>query len=96
MQLGQFVAPRGAQSALAKALACNSQLVWQWASRVRQAPVERCPAIEQATKGAVTCEELRADVCWVRVPDTAWPWHPQGRPLIDVTAQATESERAAA
>ncbi|MDT4679101.1 transcriptional regulator, partial [Escherichia coli] len=25
---------------------------------------ERCPAIEKATGGAVTCEELRPDIDW--------------------------------
>lgn len=27
-------------------------------------PVERCPDLEQLTKGKVTCEELRPDVNW--------------------------------
>lgn len=34
-----------------------------------------------------TCEELRPDV-WHRVPDKSWPWHPKGRPLVDVTRAA--------
>ncbi len=61
--------------------------------------LERCPQIEQATEGAVTCEELTAAVAWDRKPDPDWPWHPQGRPLIDVTrqpeAQAQENRDAA-
>lgn len=72
----------GSQSALARKVGCPSQLMWQWQAGVRQVPAERCPTIERATSAAVTCEELRADVRWHRVPDPGWP-HPQGRPLID-------------
>lgn len=52
-------------------------------------PAERCPAIERAVQGKVLCEELRPDLSWVRVPDPDWPWHPLGRPCIDVTRSAT-------
>lgn len=60
--------------------------VTEW--RVRGIPRERCPFIERGTKGAYTCEQLRPDVSWHRVPDPSWPWHIDGRPLIDVTAAA--------
>ena len=43
---------------------------------------------QRATAGKYPCEQLRHDVRWHRVPDPAWPWHPQGRPLIDVARQA--------
>jgi hypothetical protein len=46
-------------------------------------PAVRCPAIERATAGQVTCEALRPDVRWARIPDDDWP-HPEGRPTIDV------------
>jgi DNA-binding transcriptional regulator YdaS (Cro superfamily) len=59
--------------------------------RTRGIPADRCPAIERATDGRVTCEELRADVAWQRVPDPAWP-HPEGRPCIDVAAPAGQQE----
>ena len=48
----------------------------------RQIPDDRCPAIEFASGGYVTCEEQRPDLVWVRVKDRSWP-HPQGRPLVD-------------
>lgn len=38
------------------------QTVQQW--RVSGVPAERCPDIEAATNGEVTCEELRPDVNW--------------------------------
>lgn len=72
----------GGHSAIARALGITRAAVSQWATGVRPIPEERCPAIECATSGAVTCEELRPDVSWVRVLDAAWP-HPKGRPLVD-------------
>lgn len=42
-----------------------------------------CVPIEAYSKGALKCETLRPDVAWRRVPDTSWPWHPEGRPLVD-------------
>jgi DNA-binding transcriptional regulator YdaS (Cro superfamily) len=59
--------------------------VCEW--RQRGIPPDRCPALERATQGAYTCEQLRPDVIWHRVPDAQWPWHVGGRPMIDVTAK---------
>lgn len=53
------------------------------AASVNQRPAAGlCVAVESATDGVVTCEDLRPDVRWVRIKDKAWP-HPQGRPLVD-------------
>jgi hypothetical protein len=60
---------------------CRVPSVIEW--RKRGIPADRCPAIERATSGAVTCETLRPDVTWSRIPDPSWP-HPAGRPVIDV------------
>ena len=38
----------------------NYQTIQQW--RISGVPAEYCPVIERATNGAVTCEELRADL----------------------------------
>ncbi len=48
-------------------------MVSQWASGVKAVPAERCPEIERATGGAVTCEELRPDIAWdvLRKPEPA-------------------------
>lgn len=51
---------------------------------------DKCPLIEKATgeKGApVFCEELRPDLAWHRVADPAWPWHPGGKPLLDLVPE---------
>jgi DNA-binding transcriptional regulator YdaS (Cro superfamily) len=86
MQLSEFVSTYGSQSKLARAIGAHSQLVWQWSSGVRPVPANQCPAIERATAGACTCEQLRPDVRWVRIPDPDWRWHADGRPCIDVAA----------
>lgn len=70
-------------SELARLIGAKPQRVSNW--RRRGVAVSECPAIERATSGSVTVEQLRPDVRWVRVPDTAWP-HPDGRPCIDVAA----------
>lgn len=83
-------AARGAQSTLCTAIAAHSPDMSRWATGARPVPPDRCPAIERATNGQVTCTELRPDVAWHRVPDPAWP-HPEGRPLIDVAAPVRQA-----
>jgi len=87
MKLIEYLSVRGAQSKLALAVGVTPVIVNQWTHDVRQAPAERCPDIEIATDGAVTCEELRPDVTWIRFHDKSWP-HPKGRPLIDHSHKA--------
>jgi hypothetical protein len=85
----------GGPSAVARLLGIKPPSVIGWRGRV---PADRCPAIERATNGAATCEELRPDVRWHRIPDPDWP-HADGRPLIDVAPTAAPAagqlERAA-
>lgn len=72
-----------ARQGAARELGLNEQYLYQLLTKRARAPLERCPAIEQALKGLVTCEELRPDVAWSRIADPSWP-HPAGRPVIDV------------
>lgn len=37
----------------------------------KRVPSDHCPAIERATNGAVTCEELRPDVDWAVLRGTS-------------------------
>lgn len=54
----------GGQAALASKLGFKGRRnVWPWFNG-RRVPAEYCPAIEQATAGAVRCEDLRPDVAW--------------------------------
>jgi hypothetical protein len=60
----------------------HEQYLYQCLTGRRKAPADRCPELERATAGRVTCEQLRPDMRWTRVPDSSWP-HPAGRPCID-------------
>ena len=55
---------RGRAATIGRAIGVSPVLISQWANKQRPIPAERCPAIEKATGGAVTCEELRPDVDW--------------------------------
>lgn len=76
-------AQRGRQTTLAGALGIKPPTVSEWCSGIKRVPVERCAVVESFSGGAVTCEILRPDVAWSRIPDPSWP-HPAGRPVIDV------------
>lgn len=51
----------GSQKNLAKMVGVSAQAVFAWIAR-GAVPAEHCPMIEKATKGQVTCEELRPDL----------------------------------
>lgn len=52
----------GSQTALAVAIGVQQPHVWNWIHRSNGVvPVEHCTAIEQATNGLVTRENLRED-----------------------------------
>lgn len=55
---------------LAAEIDVPAPLISQWRHGTRQVPAERCPDIERATGGAVTCEELRPDVDWAYLRQT--------------------------
>lgn len=63
----------GSQAALARLLKVTPSAVNQWATGDRRVPAEQCPAIERATAGAVRCEELRSDVAWDVLRESAQP-----------------------
>lgn len=73
----------GGQADLARLLGVTPAAVGQWAAGIRKTPPDRCAEIEKATGGRVSCEVLRPDVRWVRIPDPDWP-HPDGRPCLDL------------
>ena len=77
----------GSQSKLADSIGGTPQLVNNWVRRGGYVPEEHCPDIERSLSGAVTCEDLRPDIAWVRIPDKTWP-HPKGRPLVDHARRA--------
>lgn len=83
MKLSEFTSfERGRKARLASDLNVPPQLIGQWSDGSRPIPSARCPSIELATAGAVTCEELLPHLTWHRILDAAWP-HPLGRPVLD-------------
>lgn len=52
----------GGTTDLAKAVGVNPSFVSQWLNGTRPVPATRCRAIEIATDGKVTREDLRPDV----------------------------------
>jgi DNA-binding transcriptional regulator YdaS (Cro superfamily) len=55
----------GSQKKLAELLHVSKAAVNQWKLPGRKVPTIHCPAIEEATKGIVRCEDLRPDLNWV-------------------------------
>ena len=68
MNLKEYLSKRGSTADLARKIAAQPQLVWQWSTGVRPVPVERCVPIERATEGAVTRKDLRPND-WAEI----WP-----------------------
>lgn len=58
------------QRELASRLGVTPSLIWQWISGHRPISAEQAIAIDRATAGAVTCEELRPDVDWAYLRQT--------------------------
>lgn len=56
-------------------LGVTRSAVTQWLTT--GVPAERCPVIERATNGAVTCEDLRPDVDWGYLRGTRCEEHQQ-------------------
>lgn len=74
------------RATVAHGLGMHEQYLYQVLTNRKTLPAERCPAVERALYPQVTCDKLRPDVSWVRVPDPEWP-HPNGRPCIDVARE---------
>lgn len=77
-------------TAMAQAIggSVQRQHVEYWV-RVGYVPDEQHPGLERVTEGRVTCEQLaRTPNRWSRIRDKSWPWHPSGRPVLDVTKAA--------
>ena len=64
MKLKDYLNGWGKTAEMAAVIGLTESVVSFWANGKRQVPAERCPAIEEATNGLVTCEELRPDINW--------------------------------
>ena len=79
----------GGASVVADLCRISAPSVTNW--KRRGIPFIRCAAIERATEGKWVCEQLRPDVSWCRIADPLWPWHPSGRPALDLTRQLEQA-----
>ena len=82
--LQKAISLSGGQNQLAGVLGVVQSAVAGWLKR-GSVPEKHCPAIELATVGSVTVEQLHPAEAWRRVPDPDWP-HPLGRPVLDYAA----------
>lgn len=65
--LAKAIELAGGQTAVAKLLNVSQGTVWGWLNRnVGPLDPNFCPALEAATRGAVTCEQLNSTVRWIR------------------------------
>lgn len=78
MSTNMIIRRLGGPKRVSEICACKAPSVHSWV----RIPVARCPSLELASRGAVTVEEMRPDLRWIRVKDRKWP-HPAGRPLVD-------------
>jgi DNA-binding transcriptional regulator YdaS (Cro superfamily) len=61
MNLTDYCAERGTIKELAEKLATAHSTVSRWVTGTRKVPLLRAREVESATKGAVTCHEMRPD-----------------------------------
>lgn len=76
----------GGTSAVAARFEIRPPSVSEWRDKgIPQDKLMRlAPEAERASRGRLVCETVCPDVQWRRIKDKAWPWHPAGKPLIDV------------
>lgn len=100
MRLDQYLKSSGALSVaeLRQAIGAKSDAQlrqWQHGYAGRLPSSAYCVSIERATSGAATCEDLRPNEPWRRIPDPDWP-NPLGRPVLDFAAAFTKEPTSAA
>ena len=74
----------GNQTAAARLLGVAQPTVSEWLRGNRPVPHGTAADMERLSKGEVHADVVRPDARWERRKDKAWPWHPQGRPFLEV------------
>lgn len=85
-------AKAGGRSRVADLLGLTRGRIDQVARGEGVAQADWCAKLEQETEGAFVCEQINPDLPWARMADSAWPWHPQGRPVVDPTKSMDAAE----
>lgn len=62
---------RVTQTELADRLGITQGAVWQWLAGRKPVSAESCIAIERVTEGEVRCEDLRPDIDWAVLRNSA-------------------------
>ncbi len=74
MNLLDYVAKaHGRQTDIASQIGVYPQMIWLWANNRRPVPIAHCLAIEKATNGEVTRQDLRPLDYWTIWPDLPAP-----------------------
>ena len=73
------------QTAAAAALGVNQSTVSEWLRCVRPVPHGSAADIERLSGGRIQATKVREDGRWTRTKELHWPWHKDGRPVLDVT-----------
>ena len=63
------------QAAFALTIGVSQGMVWQWISKKRPIPIERCVDIENATKGSISRRDLRPNdwqKIWPELTSRSW------------------------
>lgn len=94
MNLAEYLSRPNAESMAALARALRLKQVdqlrqWRHGTEGRRPSPEYCARLERVSKGLMSCEALRPDLKWHRVPDKSWRWHRKGRPVLDVAKAVT-------
>lgn len=63
------------QAAFALTIGVSQGMVWQWITKKRPVPIERCVDIENATDGSISRRDLRPNdwqKIWPELNNRAW------------------------
>lgn len=75
----------GNQTAAAADLGVSQPTVSEWLHGVRPVPHASAADMERLSGGRVLATKVREDARWTRSKELHWPWHRDGRPMLDVT-----------
>jgi DNA-binding transcriptional regulator YdaS (Cro superfamily) len=86
----QFIADfyDGNQTAAAADLRVSQPTVSEWLRGVRPVPHASAADMERLSGGRILANKVRDDARWSRSKELHWPWHKDGRPVLDVTKAA--------
>ena len=70
-ELKEAIREAGGQAALARHFKISPASVNEWFNGERPFPSDRCIGIEEFTNGAIRCEDMRPDINWAYLRQSA-------------------------